>query len=175
MGGGLNNPYEGNTNTAHAFEQFLNNPAMMQYISTLLQDPQFMENMAALNPQIAQLAPMMQDPEFQALLSNPEALRGMASLMTPGPFTGAPNLINTTNTTPPFNPLLSLLAGAGNPNSTLWETPAAPQQPPEERFQVQLQQLNEMGFWDAQKNIRALLACGGNVQAAIEYLLSGNL
>ena len=61
--------------------------------------------------------------------------------------------------------LAQLLAGqAGG-------TPAAPSQPPEERFQVQLQQLQDMGFYDASSNIRALLATGGNVNAAIEYLL----
>ena len=51
----------------------------------------------------------------------------------------------------------------------------ADNRPPEERFQVQLQQLNEMGFWDANKNIRALLATGGDVQAAIEMLFSGSM
>jgi ubiquilin len=52
--------------------------------------------------------------------------------------------------------------------------PAAPAdtRPPEERFQVQLQQLNEMGFWDAAKNIRVLAATGGNVNAAIEMLFN---
>ncbi|KAG0039941.1 hypothetical protein BGZ82_006054 [Podila clonocystis] len=46
-------------------------------------------------------------------------------------------------------------------------------QPPEQRFQVQLQQLNEMGFWDASKNVQALVATGGNVNGAIELLFSG--
>lgn len=44
---------------------------------------------------------------------------------------------------------------------------------PEERFQVQLQQLQEMGFTNATQNVRALLATGGNVHSAIEYILSG--
>ncbi|KAG8931918.1 hypothetical protein FRC03_010397 [Tulasnella sp. 419] len=57
--------------------------------------------------------------------------------------------------------------GAGSP------APAANLPPPEERFQVQLQQLAEMGFTNAQQNIRALLATGGNVQGAIEYILGG--
>lgn len=54
-------------------------------------------------------------------------------------------------------------------------TPAAPadSRPPEERFQVQLQQLQDMGFTNASQNIRALLATGGNVHAAIEYILGG--
>ncbi|KIK61800.1 hypothetical protein GYMLUDRAFT_243467 [Collybiopsis luxurians FD-317 M1] len=53
--------------------------------------------------------------------------------------------------------------------------PAAPAdtRPPEERFQVQLQQLNDMGFVNAAQNIRALLATGGNVHSAIEFILGG--
>ncbi|KAK7441546.1 hypothetical protein VKT23_016541 [Stygiomarasmius scandens] len=53
--------------------------------------------------------------------------------------------------------------------------PAAPAdtRPPEERFQVQLQQLTDMGFTNASQNIRALLATGGNVHSAIEYILGG--
>ncbi|KAF9204610.1 hypothetical protein BGZ49_005099 [Haplosporangium sp. Z 27] len=47
------------------------------------------------------------------------------------------------------------------------------QPPPEERFQVQLKQLNEMGFWDPTKNIRALLVSNGNINNAIELLFSG--
>lgn len=58
-------------------------------------------------------------------------------------------------------------AGAG-----ILSTPADTR-PPEERFQVQLQQLQEMGFTNASQNVRALLATGGNVQAAIEYIFSG--
>ncbi|KAI0652761.1 hypothetical protein C8Q79DRAFT_119741 [Trametes meyenii] len=45
--------------------------------------------------------------------------------------------------------------------------------PPEERFQVQLQQLQDMGFTNASQNVRALLATGGNVHSAIEYILNG--
>ncbi|KAF8835157.1 hypothetical protein BDN67DRAFT_484027 [Paxillus ammoniavirescens] len=44
---------------------------------------------------------------------------------------------------------------------------------PEERFQVQLQQLQDMGFTNAAQNVRALLATAGNVHSAIEYILSG--
>ncbi|KAG1783447.1 hypothetical protein EV702DRAFT_1041115 [Suillus placidus] len=49
--------------------------------------------------------------------------------------------------------------------------PAAPadSRPPEERFQVQLQQLKDMGFINTSQNVRALLATGGNVHSAIEY------
>jgi len=51
--------------------------------------------------------------------------------------------------------------------------PPSDTRPPEERFQVQLQQLQDMGFSNASQNVRALLATGGNVHGAIEYILSG--
>lgn len=55
------------------------------------------------------------------------------------------------------------------------ETTANPanQRSPEERFEEQLRQLREMGFVNASQNVRALLATGGNVQMAIEYILGG--
>lgn len=50
--------------------------------------------------------------------------------------------------------------------------PAVSNEPPEVRFASQLATLNEMGFWDAGENLRALQLTGGNVNAAIEHLLS---
>ncbi|GAA5938435.1 uncharacterized protein JCM15063_000734 [Sporobolomyces koalae] len=47
---------------------------------------------------------------------------------------------------------------------------STPQVPPEERFATQLEQMQAMGFTDASRNVRALLAAGGNVEAAISYL-----
>ncbi|KAF9897884.1 hypothetical protein BX616_004813 [Lobosporangium transversale] len=43
----------------------------------------------------------------------------------------------------------------------------------EVRYQVQLKEMNEMGLWDASKNIRALLASNGNVNRAVELLFLG--
>ncbi|XP_078108396.1 ubiquilin-1-like [Sander vitreus] len=45
-------------------------------------------------------------------------------------------------------------------------------QTPEVRFQQQLDQLNTMGFIDRQANLQALIATGGDVNAAIERLLA---
>ncbi|ETW86423.1 hypothetical protein HETIRDRAFT_406535 [Heterobasidion irregulare TC 32-1] len=66
-------------------------------------------------------------------------------------------------------------AGAGGFNPFFGGAPAAPAdtRSPEERFQVQLQQLQDMGFSNASQNVRALLATGGNVHSAIEYILGG--
>ncbi|KAI5998291.1 hypothetical protein EDD15DRAFT_314999 [Pisolithus albus] len=78
---------------------------------------------------------------------------------------------------PFFNPALmqQILAGGMGGGSLGAGIPSTPMdtRPPEERFQTQLQQLQEMGFTNASQNVRALLATGGNVQAAIEYIFSG--
>jgi len=54
-------------------------------------------------------------------------------------------------------------------------TPMAqqPVQDPEQRFAVQLQQLNDMGFTNRQLNIQCLLMSNGNVDLAIERMLNG--
>lgn len=85
--------------------------------------------------------------------------------------------------------------GGGGLGGGLFNPPATPAdtRPPEERYQTQLevslsqglnrcvlidflnllQQLNSMGFFNASQNIRALQATGGNVHAAVEYILNG--
>jgi ubiquilin len=44
--------------------------------------------------------------------------------------------------------------------------------PPEERYAEQLRQLNDMGFFEFERNVQALRRSGGSVQGAIEYLLT---
>lgn len=58
-------------------------------------------------------------------------------------------------------------------NNTGTQAPT-PTEPPEVRFRDQLAQLEEMGFSEKNANVRALLATGGNVEAAIEYLLTSS-
>ncbi|KAK0463906.1 uncharacterized protein EV420DRAFT_1520653 [Desarmillaria tabescens] len=100
------------------------------------------------------------------------------------PYGGIPPA-PTQNARPPFalDPALArqLLLGGGLPGGLaggpggFGAAPTAPTdtRSPEERFQVQLQQLQDMGFTNASQNVRALLATGGNVHSAIEYILGG--
>lgn len=44
--------------------------------------------------------------------------------------------------------------------------------PPEERYEEQLRQLNDMGFYEFDRNVEALRMTGGSVQGAVEYLLN---
>ncbi|KAI1492937.1 hypothetical protein F5X96DRAFT_624324 [Biscogniauxia mediterranea] len=73
---------------------------------------------------------------------------------------------------PPMSPealqQMAQLLGMGSPSGT----PAPPDnRPPEERYAEQLRQLNEMGFYDFDRNVAALRRSGGSVQGAIEHLL----
>lgn len=98
--------------------------------------------------------------------------------------------------TPPANPFAALFgapgAGAGAGVSLPPMSPEALQQmmqmmgmsspsaspappdnrPPEERYADQLRQLNDMGFYDFDRNIAALRRSGGSVQGAVEHLLN---
>lgn len=64
-------------------------------------------------------------------------------------------------------------AGAGT-GASASAAAAAPEdtRPPEERYADQLRQLNDMGFFDFDRNVAALRRSGGSVQGAIEQLLS---
>merc|ERR1719333_24735 len=113
------------------------------------------------------------------------AAAGGAPAATPGG--GAPAPTNPAAGGMPgagmFNPAMinNMLAGmAVNPGGG---NPAAgggggmpappPAQDPALRFASQISQLCDMGFMDTDANLRALIATGGNVNAAVERLLSG--
>ncbi|KAG2178390.1 hypothetical protein INT44_001542 [Umbelopsis vinacea] len=175
--------------------QMLQNPMFAQYMSTMLQNPAVLDSIIQTNPHLSSMGPeirqMMQSPEFRQMISNPDTIRQMAQMssamqgmgggaggMPPaGGFGGSPFGMGSPPATeqqqgsaaPPFNPF----AAFGNPMLQQNTSAPADNRPPEERFQVQLQQLNEMGLWDAAKNIRALQSTNGDVNAAIEILFSG--
>ncbi|GFZ46277.1 Deubiquitination-protection protein dph1 [Saitozyma sp. JCM 24511] len=121
---------------------------------------------------------------------------GTAGATGAGATPGSPAAAGSAN--PPANPFAALFgnppAGGANPFGGLdpamlfggggggfggggWPPAPAPRdtRPPEEIYATQLGQLNAMGLWDAQKNIRALRSTGGNVEAAIELIFSGQL
>ncbi|KAI9566340.1 ubiquitin-domain-containing protein [Boletus coccyginus] len=113
------------------------------------------------NPALLQA--LMSGGAFGGLGGAPGGLGG-----APGGFGGAPG---------GFGGAPGGFGGLGGLGGGLFGAPpaAAPadSRPPEERFQVQLQQLQDMGFTNAAQNVRALLATNGNVHAAIEYILGG--
>ncbi|XP_024391182.1 ubiquitin domain-containing protein DSK2a isoform X1 [Physcomitrium patens] len=170
-------------------QQMLQNPQMQQMMQGILSNPQYMNQIMNMQPQLQtflnqnpQFRDMMQNPDFIRQMSSPEnlqqlmqlqqAMMGQHGRQTPGQNVGQ-------------NPAgLGGLAGMGggmnmdallNMFGSLGSTaPSNPDAPPEQMYASQLSQLQEMGFFDTQENIRALSAVGGNIHAAVERLL-GNL
>ncbi|KAI3361295.1 hypothetical protein L3Q82_013484, partial [Scortum barcoo] len=142
----------------------------------------------------------MQNPETLSMLTNPRVMQaliqiqqglrtleaevpGFMSRMSLGGFTVPPT---TGSSIPPVNPPPPAMASGQS--STSATSPSQQQmmqqmlqmfagggpslQTPEVRFQQQLDQLNSMGFINREANLQALIATGGDVNAAIERLLA---
>ncbi|KAG8364451.1 hypothetical protein BUALT_Bualt19G0130200 [Buddleja alternifolia] len=167
-----------------SFSQLLQNPAVAQMTQSLLSNPQYMDQILGMNPQLRgmldmnpQLREMMQNPEILRELTSPETMQQMMALQqqlsqlgrqqsTPegaqtGQARGAQNNMG-------LDMLMNMFGGLGAGGLTV---PNTPDVPPEELYAAQLSQLQEMGFFDTQENIRALRATSGNVHAAVERLL----
>lgn len=165
--------------------QFMQNPALSQMMQSLLSNPQYMNQILSLNPQLRgmvdtnpQLREMMQNPDLLRQLTNPETMQQMLTLQQSllsqlnqrqstqdqaqtGGNTGAPNAAA-------LELMMNMFGGLGAGSLSV---PNNPDVPPEELYATQLSQLQEMGFFDTQENIRALRATSGNVHAAVERLL----
>ncbi|KAK4383041.1 Ubiquitin domain-containing protein DSK2b [Sesamum angolense] len=130
-----------------SFNQLMQNPTISQMMRNLLSNPQYM------NQQLVNF--------HQALSSQ---LRNPTS-REPGQNAGG--TAGTANVG--LDMLMNMFGGLGAVGGTT--TPNRSQAPPEELYAAQLSQLQEMGFFDTQENIRALIATAGNIHAAVERLL----
>lgn len=103
-----------------------------------------------------------------AAMFNPGA-NPFAAMMNGGQATGA---AGGNQQMPPFDPsmLASLLGGGAAQQSVEQDN-----RPPEERYEQQLRQLNDMGFFDFDSNVAALRRSGGSVQGALDSLLNGGV
>lgn len=170
------------------------NPQMLDFM--INQNPQ----LRAMGPQVRT---MLQSPMFREMLSNPETMRSMMN-MSRGAAGAAPSFpapgsnptldsdsgdastastASTGSAGAAANPFASMFPN-GMPGMDPFamfggagQQPAAPadNRPPEERYEDQLRQLNDMGFFDFDLNVAALRRSGGSVQGAVEYLLSGGV
>jgi ubiquilin len=134
------------------------------------------------NPLAEMTRQMMQNPEMMR-----NAMNMMSQMQGSGgggfpPFGANPSnqdaSAGTTgaNSPPAANPFGSLFGPGGFGGAAGgFGAPPPPQEtrPPEEVYESQLRQLNEMGFFEFDRNVSALRRSGGNVQGAIDYLLGG--
>lgn len=156
----------------------MQSPAVQQMMQTVFSNPALTEQLMSSNPVLQQMA--ASNPAFRTMLSNPDTLRQLTNprtidalmrmqqamadlqetgLLPPGMLpAGAP-----ANWAAMFPGVNAAGASAG--------AAAAPAQPPAQRFATQLAQLRDMGFYDEELSLQALVATNGNVQLAIERLL----
>ncbi|XP_043259628.1 ubiquilin-4 [Colletes gigas] len=159
-------------------------------------NPQMQEQMRAMMPAFIR---QMQNPQIQNVVTNPDALaailqiqQGMEQLHTVAPelvenmgmtMPPAPTAPNTGATNPsapttqpttdtnqqdPFSQFMARMVTA----MALDGVDGLPVPPPEERYRAQLEQLTAMGFVNRDANLEALIATFGDINAAIERLLS---
>ena len=130
--------------------QFQTSPEMMRLaLQMMQQNPQMMQQMMQNNPYMQNMTP-----EMQQMMTNPQFIE---SMLQPGVLDTMTQMMQGHGAQMP-------MMGMGQPVQS--------NEPPEIRFEAQLQQLQEMGFYDAQENIQALQMTNGNVNAAIEMLIS---
>ncbi|XP_066194000.1 ubiquilin-4 isoform X2 [Sylvia atricapilla] len=178
-------------------QQISENPQLMQ---NMISAP-YMRSMMQTLAQNPDFAAQMQNPDSLSILTNPRAMQallqiqqGLQTLQTEAPGLvpslgsfGMPRMppSSTGGSTIPENPVPSAStpasaspAGGGNPQQQLMQQMiqllaggSSQVQSPEVRFQQQLEQLNAMGFINREANLQALIATGGDINAAIERLL----
>lgn len=179
-----------------AMMQMMENPMIQQMMSSMVSQPGFMESIINSNPQLRALTDanpgvraMMSNPEamnqmmqpnnLQAMMQMHQALSGMPG-MHPAPG-GAPAAGLNANTAASGNSMANMMAlmqqlggmGALGGGVNAGGEMLVPVSDPETTWATQLQQLQDMGFYDRAANIAALTATAGNVNAAVERLLSG--
>jgi ubiquilin len=159
-----------------SMQAMMRDPAIFSMISQrmramLAEDP----NLAAVAAAHPGLRATLESPEglesMLAAMASPEMMRAMVQMnqattqlrgggLLPPAAPGAPGL-------PPGMDLSALLAGMGGGMGAV-----VPPADPETAYASQLQQLQDMGFFDRDSNVRALVATGGNVHAAVDRLLA---
>ncbi|CAM8994298.1 unnamed protein product [Rhodiola kirilowii] len=171
-------PLSGGMPDPALMNQLLQNPAMSQMMQSVLSNPQHMNQLLNFNPQMRtmldsnpQMREMMQNPEFLSQLTSPETMQQMMTLQQSllpilNQQQGARGA-GQAGDAAGLEMLMNMFGGLGTGGLN-----APPSGPPEEVYATQLVQLQEMGFFDTQENIRALQATSGNVHAAVERLLN---
>lgn len=168
--------------------QLMQNPAISQMMQSILSNPQAMNQILGVNPDQrglpdlnSHLREMMQNPEFLRMLSSPETMQQLLSFQQTllsqlgrspstqesGQTGGGTGTMNNVG----LDMLMNMFGGLGTGSLAV---PNRSNEPPEQLYATQLSQLQEMGFFDTQENIRALIATQGNVHAAVERLLGNS-
>merc|ERR1719317_797345 len=150
---------------------------MPQMMRMMLDNPQMMQQMG--NPRTQQALRQIQEGMQQLQSEAPGLFPGAAGLgggatggnqTTGNNQSNAGNIFNNQsaggmlNNPDILNMMRNLMGGQQQGTNS--------QEPPEERYRAQLEQLVQMGFTNREANIRALQATNGEVNRAVEFLLT---
>ncbi|XP_057415746.1 ubiquitin domain-containing protein DSK2a-like [Lotus japonicus] len=172
---------------AASLAQLMQNPAISQMMQSILSNPQTLNQILGTNteqrgmPDLNSLREVMRNPEFLRMFSSPETMQQLMSLQQSllsqlGQQQPTQESGQTGGGTGPLNNLgLEMLSSMfGGLGAGSLAVPNRSNEAPEQLYATQLSQLQEMGFFDTQENIRALIATSGNVHAAVERLLGNS-
>ncbi|KAH9520146.1 Ubiquilin-1 [Bulinus truncatus] len=176
---------------------FANNPQMQANFTTMMpnllqqmQNPEI-QNMVT-NPRALEALMQIQNGLSQLQQESPNLFSSMTGLGSASPLmTGVPTTSTTQSSTTPSTATITPTEGITSGGGPLGQGPQGnteafssmmaqmmqmmvggqQNQPPEQRYASQLEQLATMGFVDREANIRALTATFGDVNAAIDRLL----
>nr|XP_044994304.1 ubiquilin-4 isoform X2 [Jaculus jaculus] len=142
----------------------LTNPRAMQALLQIQQGLQTLQTEApGLVPSLGSFG-MSRTPAPSAGNNSGSAAEGPTS-SSPGMPASSPPTGPSSAQQQLMQQMIQLLAGSGSSQVPV----------PEVRFQQQLEQLNSMGFVNREANLQALIATGGDINAAIERLLGSQL
>lgn len=168
-------------------QSMMSNPQVRAMAQQLMSNPQMMRQMIENNPMLSQMSQNI--PNLDQMLSNPNLLDNIFpnAPQNPGQANANTNTHTATSTpntgVPPNMPDFSSILNNpqfqqqfGNLGSMgfggMAQPPADPNTNYEELYKNQLQALSDMGFTNKEVNIQVLKECYGNVDAAVERLLS---
>jgi len=167
-----------------AFGDVYRSPAAMQLAARMMPTPDLLPSYGGLGAGLGngELDNMGWGPENAGAGAAPDfmSLFGLSGPRGVGaPLGGAPLAASfgPPGATPEDLSAFSQLAGLFNPPPTATATPSAapPLLPSRDQYEEQLRELEEMGFPDAEANLRALQASGGDVLGALEEILHTRL
>jgi ubiquilin len=165
----------------------LQNPQFQQMMQQMASNPQVMQQMIQSNPMLAQMA--QQNPQVAAMLQNPQLLQMMMNpqmiqaamamqqmqqqMQQPGQ-PGQPGMNPAQMAALMQNPMFNQMMAASQQGQGEEEIAVQPAAMAELQamYADQLNQLEMMGFNDRVRNVEALSVSDGNVEAAINYLLT---
>ncbi|ELW59848.1 Ubiquilin-4 [Tupaia chinensis] len=141
----------------------LTNPRAMQALLQIQQGLQTLQTEApGLVPSLGSFG--MSRPPAPSAGSNTGSAPDAPTSSPAAPATSSPTGASSTQQQL-MQQMIQLLSGSGNSQVQM----------PEVRFQQQLEQLDSMGFINREANLQALIATGGDINAAIERLLGSQL